>query len=147
VLLLVFSIDGQRYGLHLPAVQTVVRAVEFTPLPRVPDIITGIINMRGKVIPLVNIRRRFRLPERDIKLTDQFIVADTARRTVALSADSVEGAVEYSDENIAAPDTILPKMEYIEGVAKLADGMVLIHDLDRFLSLDEEKALDDALKG
>ena len=102
--------------------------------------------MHGNVIPLVNVRKRFRLPERNIGLSDHLIVAHTARRTVALIADSVEGVIEHPEENIAAPDTILPQMEYIEGVAKLADGMVLIHDLDRFLSLDEEKALDDALK-
>ena len=146
MLLLVFSLDDKRYALHLTTVQTVVRAVESTPLPKAPDIVTGIVNMHGNVIPLVNVRKRFRLPERDIGLSDHLIVAQTARRMVALIADSVEGVIEHPEEMIAAPETILPQMEYIEGVAKLADGMVLIHDLDRFLSLDEEKALDDALK-
>jgi purine-binding chemotaxis protein CheW len=146
VLLLVFNLDENRYALHLSAVQTVVRAVEFTPLPKAPDTITGIINMHGNVIPLVNVRRRFRLPERDIHPSNQLIVALTAKRTVALVADNVEGVIEYADEKIAAPEAILPNMEYIKGVAKLSDGMVIIHDLDRFLSLDEEKVLDDALK-
>ncbi|MGC2423551.1 MAG: chemotaxis protein CheW [Nitrospirota bacterium] len=146
MLLLVFSLDDKRYALHLTTVQTVVRAVESTPLPKAPDIVTGIVNMHGNVIPLVNVRKRFRLPERDIGLSDHLIVAQTARRAVALIADNVEGVIEHPDEWITAPETIMPQMEYIEGVAKLADGMVLIHDLDRFLSLDEEKALNDALK-
>jgi len=144
--LVVFSLDGQRYALALTAVEKVVRAVEVTRLPKAPDIVLGIINVQGRVIPVINVRRRFRLPEREMALTDQIVIAHTARRPIALAVDEVAGVLEYPElESVAAQD-ILPGFEYVEGVVKLDDGLVLIHDLDRFLSLEEEASLDQALE-
>lgn len=59
------TLDGQRYALSLAQVERVIRAVEITPLPQAPEIITGVINVRGRVIPVVDIRKRFRLPVRE----------------------------------------------------------------------------------
>ena len=84
--LVVFLLNEQRYALYLPVVERVVSAVEVTPLPKAPDIVLGVINMQGKVIPVVNIRRRFGLPERQIDLSDQFIIANTTKRPVVLVA-------------------------------------------------------------
>jgi purine-binding chemotaxis protein CheW len=143
--LVVFTLEGQRYGLRMSVVERVVRAVEVTPLPAAPGIVLGVINVEGRIIPVVDIRERFRLPEKEIGLSDYLIIAETARRTVAFPADSVSGVVEVPDDEIVHAMQILPQVEYLEGIAKLEGGMVLIHDLDRFLSLDEEKALDTAL--
>jgi purine-binding chemotaxis protein CheW len=127
-------------------VERVVRVVEVTPLPQAPDIVLGVVNVQGRVIPVVNPRRRFRLPERDIALTDQLVIAHTTRRPVALVVDAVTGVLEYSGREAVGARDIVPGMEYVEGVVKLADGLVLIHDLDRFLSLDEVTALDRAIE-
>jgi purine-binding chemotaxis protein CheW len=145
--LVVFSLDGQRYALALAAVEKVVRAVEVTRLPKAPDIVLGIINMQGRVIPLINVRRRFRLPEREMALADQIVIARTARRPVALVVDAVTGVLEYPEREAVVARDILPDVEYVEGVVKLEDGLILIHDLDRFLSLEEETSLDQALEG
>jgi purine-binding chemotaxis protein CheW len=127
-------------------VERVVRVVEVTPLPQAPDIVLGVVNVQGRVIPVVNPRRRFRLPERDIALSDQLVIAHTTRRPVALVVDAVTGVLEYSGREAVGARDIVPGMEYVEGVVKLADGLVLIHDLDRFLSLDEVTALDRAIE-
>lgn len=144
--LVVFSLDGQRYALALAAVEKVVRAVEVTSLPGAPDIVLGIINMQGRVIPLVNVRRRFRLPEKEMMLTDQIVIAHTARRPVALVVDAVTGVLECPEREAVAARDILPDVEYVEGVVKLEDGLILIHNLDQFLSLEEETSLDRALE-
>ena len=73
--LVVFFLNEQKYALYLPAVERVVSAIEVTPLPQAPDNVLGIINVMGKVITVVNIRKRFGLPEREIDLSDQFIIA------------------------------------------------------------------------
>ncbi len=144
--LLVFRIDGQRYALSLSSVKRVVHAVEITPLPKAPDIVMGVINMLGHVIPVFNVRRRFRLPERETALSDHMIIASTSRRTVSLSVERVEGVIE-SDQRKPVPSAdILPEMEYVMGVVRQEDGLVLIHDLDTFLSIDEERKLDAAMK-
>jgi purine-binding chemotaxis protein CheW len=132
--------------LQLAAVERVVRMVEVTPLPKAPQIVLGVINAQGRIIPVVDIRRRFRLPERDIRLSDHLLIARTARRTVALALDAVTGIVERSAQAVITAEEILPGLEYVEGVMKLGDGLILIHDLDTLLSLEEEQTLDAALQ-
>jgi purine-binding chemotaxis protein CheW len=143
--LVVFCLEEQRYALRLCAVEQIVRMVEITPLPKAPEIILGIVNIRGRIVPVFHIRKRFHLSERDIGLSDHLIVARTARRTVALAADAVIGVLARADEEMAAPERIFPGLEYVEGVVKLDDGLVFIHDLDTFLSLEEEKTMEQAL--
>jgi len=121
--------------------------VQVTPLPRAPAIVLGVVNVGGRVIPVLNLRRRFRLPERDFAFTDQLVIARTARRPVALVADEVAGVLEYSALQIVEARDIVPGVEYTEGVVKLADGLILIHDLDSFLSLEEEAALEQSIDG
>jgi len=141
----VFTLDEQRYALPLSSVNRVVAAVYVTPLPKAPDIVRGVINVQGQVIPVVDIRTRFRLPEREMALSDQIIIAHTAQRPVALIADATEGVLEFSDERIVPPEAVLPEMEYVGGVVRLDEDLLLIHDLDRFLSLQENKKLDAAM--
>jgi len=143
--LVVFNLDEQRYALRLSAVERVVMIAEITLLPKAPRIIAGVINVQGRIIPVVNIRERFKLPERETALSDHLIIAKTSRRTVALVADSVSGVVERPENEITAPDRILPNLEYVVGVVKLDDGLILIHDLELFLSLEEENALEQAM--
>ena len=145
VRLVVFSLDGQRHALHLSAVESVVRTVEVTPLPGAPLIVLGVINAHGRIIPVIDVRRLFRLSSRGTTLSDSLILAHTPRRMVALEADSMEGLVEILPRDIAATTTFLPNVRYLNGVVKLDDGLVLIHDLASFLSLDEEEALDAAM--
>jgi purine-binding chemotaxis protein CheW len=144
--LIVFTLGGQRYALPLSAADRVVRMVAITPLPNAPDIILGVVNFQGRIIPVINMRRRFCLPEREVSLTDQLVVAHTARRPVALVTDAVLDVIACSAQSLIATENILPKVEYLEGVVKLADGLILIHDLDKFLSLEEENSLDRALE-
>lgn len=140
----VFTLDGQ-YALHLRNVERVVRAAEVTPLPRSPNIVLGVINAQGSILPVVNVRRRFQLMEREMEPTDRLIIAKTSLRRVALLVDSVTGVIERTADDVVPTDAIVPRTEYIEGVAKLEENILLIHNLDSFLSLDEETALDDAL--
>jgi purine-binding chemotaxis protein CheW len=144
--LVTFSLDGRKFALYVSAVQRIVQVVEVTALPMAPEIVVGIINLQGTLIPVCDIRMRFRLPPREARLDDRMIIATTANRTVALMVDSVDDVVEIPQERIVAAEQILPELGYVEGVMKTEDGMVLIHDLEQFLSLPEEKTLDEALE-
>lgn len=145
--LVAFMLDEQCFALRLECVEQIVRAVEVTALPKAPEIVLGVINLQGNIVPVLNIRKRFGLPKPQLNLTDQLIVARTKRRTVALSVDSVSAIVERQPDDITEAERILPDLEYVLGVAKLQGGMLLIHDLDRFLALDEEEQLEGALTG
>lgn len=144
---IVFVLRNGRYALSLGSVQKIIHTVKITPLPKAPDIVLGIINVGGNVIPVYNVRKRFGLPARELGTNDRIVIALTSTRTVCFPADDVEGVLDASELKIILPDKILPEMEYVEGVIKLENGLVFIHDLDKFLSSKEESALKEALDG
>lgn len=141
----VFRLDQRRYALPLAVVDRVVRAVEVTPLPTARAIVLGAINVHGRVLPVLDVRRRFLLPLRQIRPSDWFLLAHTARRTVVLAVDESEGIIERPEEQIVDTDDIVAGLDDFPGVVRLDDGLVLIHDLEKFLSLDDARGLDDAI--
>jgi purine-binding chemotaxis protein CheW len=143
--LVVFFLDGRRYALPLATVTRIICAADVTPLPNAPTVVLGAIDLQGEVIPVLNIRRRFQLPERAIGVNDQFLIALTRRRTVALVVDETQGVCEHEHAAIVSTSLVTPGLEQFQGVVKLDDGLVLIYDLEKFLSLDEAHMLDDAM--
>ena len=141
-----FSLDAGRYALPLAAVERVVRAVEVTHLPAAPPNVVGAIDVQGRVLPVFNVRRRFGLPERDIDPADQFVIARSANRTVVLIVDAAQGVLQSSLSDTTSAASIATGLEHIRGVIRLPDGLVLIQDLDLFLSAAESRALDEALE-
>jgi purine-binding chemotaxis protein CheW len=143
--LVVFSLDDQRYAVSLAVAERIVRMVHITPMPHSPEIVLGVINVQGWIIPVIDIRKRFRLPARELQLSDQILIARTSKRRVALVVDAVSEVVTLSAQEVVMGETILARLDYVAGVVKRPDGLVLIHDLDRFLSLEEAQALHGAI--
>lgn len=143
--IVLFSLDNLQYALQLSAVSRVVSVVEITPLPKAPEIVMGVVNYMGEIIPVINIRKRFRLPDRDVKLEDQLIIANTKKRLVGLVVDSVTGIHELEPDQLINIEGKFPYAGYLSGIAKLENDIVLIHDLEKFLSLDEQQMLDKTL--
>ncbi len=143
--MVVFRLGNQRYALMLAVVERIVRAVEVMPLPKAPPIVIGVINVEGRILPVVNVRRRVGLPDKEITSGDQFLIARTARRHVVLVIDEVEGMVERLGADITETDGIVPGLGQVQGVIKLDDGLALICDLEKFLSDDESALLDNAM--
>ena len=143
--LVVFVLEGNRFALRLDAVERVVPAAACTPLPRAPRIVLGIINVAGRIMPVIALRRRFGLPHREMELSDQLILARTAHLSVALLVDSVSGVLEIADDQIMHPEAVVPGTAFIAGIARTPDGIVFIHDLDSCLSLEETAMLSTAL--
>lgn len=142
--LVVFRVEEQRFALRLEVVDRVIHAVEITPLPGAPPNVLGAIDVQGRVIPVLNTRRRFQLPERDITPHDQLLLARAGDRPVALVIDEVEGVAGQASEEMTRAGDVTRGLELFHGVAGLSDGLVLIHDLEKFLSSSEESALDAA---
>lgn len=141
----VFRLEGQRYALDLSQVERVVSMVAVSPLPRTPAIVVGVINHRGSVVPVLDLRPRFGFPRRELGLTDHLLLGRTSRRMLALPVDEVLGVNEVPVENILAPSTLLPGVGYVTGIVALADGLLFIHDLEALLSMDEERRLTEAM--
>jgi purine-binding chemotaxis protein CheW len=144
---LVFMLDDRTFALPLEPVERVERVVEVTPVPEVPDIVSGIINYKGTILPVIDIRSRFHLPEREIQLNHQFIIVQTAKRPIALLTDTVTGSIETPAADVVPPTAIIEHMQFLQGLLKLEDGVMLILDLDNILTVKEDRALAKALKG
>lgn len=143
--LLCFSLSGRRFGLALDQVERVVRMVDVTPLPHAPRIVSGVVNHRGRIVPVIDIRSRFGLPPRETALSDQLIIAANARWPLALHVETVGGVVEHPDHAVQLAASLAPGVGYLRGVVKTDGEMVLLHDLDLLLSHDEACVLDQAL--
>lgn len=143
--IVVFLIENNRYALNISAVERIIPSVEITKLPEAPKIIDGVIKVGENIIPVANVRRRFHLPEREISLSDKIIIAKTKKRIIGLIAEFVQGVSELDGRKPAPAKDIIPSLKYIAGIVQLDDGLVLIHDLEEFLSNEEEEELNKAL--
>ena len=143
--IVVFTLDGQKFGLDIFTVQRALRAVAVTPLPNAPRIVMGVVNVAGRVLPVFNIRRRLGLAEREVRSSDRLLIAEAGKRTVALLVDAVNDIAGRDGTTAVAANEILPGFDGIEGVAKLDGGMIFIYNLGKFLSVEEEASLGTSL--
>lgn len=144
--LLVFRLEGQRCGLPVEAVERVLPMAAVTPLPQGPAVALGLLNLHGELLPVLDLRRRFGLPPADYGPGARLLVSRAGARRVLLAVDEVEEVVEIRREAVIPPEAILPGAGRLAGVVALPDGLLLIHDLEGFLSLEEERALGLALQ-
>jgi purine-binding chemotaxis protein CheW len=143
--LLVFALSGLYCALRLSEIERVLHAVEITPVPKAPEIVMGLVNVQGRVIPVLNIRKLLRLPEIETSLNDRIILARTSTCPVAILVENVLGVSEFSEREIIAPAELYPGIEYLDGVSKLEDGILYIYNLDRFLSSAEKSEIEHLL--
>lgn len=143
---LVFKLDELDFAVGLSVVERVVQAVEITPLPEAPRGVRGMINYQGRIVPVFDLWTRFGRPSRELRVTDHLAICHTHRRTVALLVNSVTGVVAHSDVQMTPAAEILPDLESVTGVIKLEGSMAQVHDLERFLSIEDHDALQMMLK-
>ncbi|MFA7405015.1 MAG: chemotaxis protein CheW [Pelobacteraceae bacterium] len=141
--IVIFTLDEQRYGIPLGVVERVVRTVEITPLPGGPGFIHGVINVQGKILPVLDLRRRFGLPERPVELSDQLIIIRCAARSFALMTDTSCEVRECTEQMRTEAAEILPDLPFLAGVIKLPDGLILLQDPEILLSPGETRTFDE----
>ncbi len=143
--LLVFQVAGQAFALGLAQVRSVVAAVETTPLPGAPAGVLGFFDMRGDLVPVLDVFATRGATARDIAVDDRFVLVDTGQRVVALVAQRVDGVVDVVAEPLSAIDGVDAAELPYAGVCRVAQGLVLIQDVEKFLSSAQSQALDDAM--
>jgi purine-binding chemotaxis protein CheW len=143
--LLVFDLEGRTFGLPSTEVVELVRAVAVTPLPNGPRVVAGVINLRGNVVPVFDLRVRFGISSPPLEPTDHFVVAKAGPRLVALRADRATEILQFSPDDIVAAERVVTGARHVAGIAKTAAGVVFVSDLDTFLSEAEAASLDDAI--
>lgn len=147
---LVFVSGGQRYGLEVSHVVQIIEMVAFARLPSAPPVIAGVIDFRGQVIPLVDMRVRLRIPVQPYGLRTPIVVSWLNGRMMGLVVDAVRGVEHLQPAQIDVPNKIFTdqmrlQTHHLVGVARLPDGLLLILDPSSFLSLEEQEALSEIL--
>lgn len=142
---LLFEVSAGRFALPVRDVIEVVRAVAILALPAAPAITLGIIDVRGDIVPVLDIRVRLGYAHKALELADQFLIARAGPRRVALHIDAALGLQILSVLAVEDAGNLPSTLEHVAGVAATDEGLVLIHDLRALLSQAESQALDTAL--
>ncbi|MCK8823891.1 chemotaxis protein CheW [Fuchsiella alkaliacetigena] len=139
-----FQIDEETYGIDIMLVQEIIRYNEPTKVFNANPIIRGLINFRGQVIPVIDMRRKFNLAEQDYDKFTVIIVFEVQDKTMGIIVDRVSDIMSFSDEEIQMVDKEFAediKTEHLKGIAKSDDDMALILDPTRILSFEELEKL------
>ncbi len=139
-----FEIEGVRYGVEVERVLEIITRPEVSPVPSALDCVEGVINLRGKVLPVLDLRRRFRLGG-DAGTSTHIVIMQLHSETAGISVDGVSQVVRIPVDAIEPPPPAItgPQARYVVGIAKHQDHLVVILDLDRAFEPDE-LALDTA---
>jgi len=142
VQMVIFKLANEDYGLPISKVQEINRMVAVTKLPRTPDFIEGIINLRGRVIPVVDLRKRFGFSSLDHQDDTRIMVVDISGQTVGLVVDAVHEVVTVKGDSIEPPpQSFDANAQFVQGIAKLADRLVVMLDIDHVITPQEGAGL------
>lgn len=139
---LIFSIGNELYGIEIRFITEIIGIQPITVVPEMPEYVKGITNLRGKIIPVIDARLRFKKTVRDYDDRTCIIVLDTNEVSTGLIVDSVSEVIAISDEDIAPPPDINKGgLKYLKGVGKADGNVKLLLDCQRILTDDESDFL------
>lgn len=144
-----FNLDEEEYGIEVLLVQEIIRYHKPTKVPNANQIIQGVINFRGKVIPLIDMRSKFNLTTREYDDFTVIIVLEIKGKTVGLIVDRVYDIVSLSQDSVQAADEDFIhdlKAEYLKGMGKIGDRLILLLEPEKVLSFDEFKQVQQMTK-
>jgi purine-binding chemotaxis protein CheW len=136
----VLELAGEAYGVEIGRVQEIIRMQPITRVPNVPAFIEGVTNLRGRVIPVLDLRRRFGLAATPPTRQSRIVVAELGSHAVGLIVDGVSEVLRVPADAVEPPSALVTTAEstYLRGVAKLEDRLVLLLDLTRILTSSEQ---------
>jgi purine-binding chemotaxis protein CheW len=142
--LISFIVGDEEYGLDILRVKEVIRIREITRLPKAPSFVKGIINLRGDVIPIIDLRDKFGLEHKSYTATTRVIVVDVEDKLVGMVVDAASQVVRVPADQIEPPPPIVGGLsaEYIRGVGKLDERLVILLNIDKILTQEEKVELE-----
>ncbi len=139
-----FRLGEEEYGIDILHVQEINRIMEITHVPKCAYFVEGVVNLRGKVIPVLDLRKRFGLPVKENDKETRIIVVEIAGKTIGLIVDSVDEVLRLPVSTIdPTPPMVSTSIDAqcINGVGKLEDRLIIIIDIEKFLTEEEKSVL------
>ncbi len=140
VQVIVFNLGEERYGVDISQVREIIKPTQITRIPNAPDFVEGVINLRGQITTIINLRKRFGLEPKPIDNNTRIIVVEYNSAVIGMMVDTVSEVKYLSTSDIEALPNIITAREeakFLKGVGKLPDGLLILIDLNKVLS-DEE---------
>ena len=137
----VFNIGKEFYGVPIEAVSEIVRVPDVTAVPDAPDFFEGVINLRGRIVPVVDLRARLRLPREERTRSSRVLITENGGRVIGLMVDAVSEVRKLPVEAVEPPPEMIAAVgiEYITGVAKVGERLIIFLDMKRILSVEDMK--------
>jgi purine-binding chemotaxis protein CheW len=138
-----FTIGQEEFGLDIQTIQEINRMVEITRVPNSPDFVSGVINLRGKVIPVIDLRKRFGFPAKESDKNTRIIVVELGNSVVGFVVDAVREVIRIPKSVTEPPPPIIAGIgsEYVTAVGKLEDRLLILLDLEHLLQEKEKEQL------
>jgi purine-binding chemotaxis protein CheW len=138
-----FRIGRELFGVYIHIVQEIVRVPEITPVPEMPPFVEGVINLRGKIVSIVDLSKRLQIGEAKRSRSNRILIIEVEKKIVGLLVDAVTEILRIPPESVEPTPDIITSVgaEYILGVGKLPDKLIILLDLKNILKPEEIKRL------
>jgi purine-binding chemotaxis protein CheW len=141
--LVVFELANELFGVDIGAVESIIKMQTITRVPQSPEFVEGVINLRGKVLPVIDLRLRFGLPAVEVTKSNRIMVVSIDGSEVGMIVDGVSEVLSISDGDVEPPPAMATTVNstFIVGIAKIDTRLVILLDLKKILSLEEQASL------
>ena len=139
-----FDLDGEIYGIPILKLNEIIAYNEPTTIPNVPTFIKGVLNLRGAVVPVVDLRKHFKMKDRPYDSTTVIMILNVSGRVIGVIGDGVRDVVTFSDKEIRPGPNFSSKIntEFIKGLGAMNDKFIILLDIDKLLSDEELNVVD-----
>lgn len=139
--LLIFTVADREYAVEIGQVFRVIRMKKYTPVPESADYVKGVISLRGKVIPLISMRKVLGIAGEEETKNSRIIIFNDDNSLIGAITDSVSGVSDIKKESISEPDDVLKGTQYLKGIIKINERIILVIDMGRLLSAEEKESV------
>jgi purine-binding chemotaxis protein CheW len=139
----VFNLGAEQFGVSISSVENIVKMQHITRMPQTPHFVEGVTNLRGKIIPVIDLRKRFNLTSEEVTRDTRIIVYNVNNTEVGMVVDGVSEVLTIADSMIEPPPALVSSIDtsFITGIAKVDDRLIILLDMNKALSVEEMTSL------
>ncbi len=139
-----FVVEDEEFGVNILKVQEIIRPMAITRVPNAPSFVEGVINLRGRIIPVVDLRKRFGFPPREHDKSTRIVVVELREKVIGFMTDAVKEVIRIERSVMEPPPDLAIGIDanYIQSVAKLDDRLLIMLDLDAVITQEQSEALE-----
>jgi purine-binding chemotaxis protein CheW len=141
--LVIFELGNESYGVDIGAVNTIIRMQPVTHVPRAPEAVVGVINLRGSIVPVMDLRKRFLAGAYEETKASRIVVVETEIGVIGMIVDAVTETLSIAADTIEPPSTLVSTVDsqYLRGVAKVAERLIILLNIEKLFSRIETEAI------